>query len=294
VVTIRNLPTSPIARGLIVFLFFGLADLFLTWKLIDRESSDVIESNPLAAFVLTSYGWLGLAVYKFALVLTFLGLAMMIERRRPTGGLLLLVFACGVNAAVVTTSAFMFLAQTETRDYESDQTAALMKEQRHSLPDGALELLCQQPVQEELRLSDYQIAELTDLANKRQDLSRDLQLAHLSVCRSKMMLISALEDGIFRDMTSAQYHRLRQLTLQWRGARALVEPDVAAALRLSEAQIHAIDDLLKVRPANAQAGEANRMLLGALTDNQLERWQAIQGAPFDFRTNKSAVMMDVE
>ena len=57
---VRALPFG----GLFLFTLLSVADLSLTWFLLTEGGGRFIESNPIAAAWLSSYGWAGLVVYK--------------------------------------------------------------------------------------------------------------------------------------------------------------------------------------------------------------------------------------
>lgn len=87
--------------GLVLFALLSLADLGLTWVLIRHGGGRVRESNPVALAWLAGYGWHGLAGFKAATVLVFSGVVVVLVRRRPRAGLLLVLFACFAVGSVV-------------------------------------------------------------------------------------------------------------------------------------------------------------------------------------------------
>jgi hypothetical protein len=80
--------------GLVLFCILSFADLGLTWVLIQHGGGRVRESNPVAGAWLAGYGWHGLAWFKFATILVFATVALVLVRYRPRTGLLLVMFAC--------------------------------------------------------------------------------------------------------------------------------------------------------------------------------------------------------
>ena len=62
---------STLRRNLLWLLFIALsgADLFLTWRLLSSRGSAVYESNPVAAWFLGRFGWMGLTAFKAVAVL---------------------------------------------------------------------------------------------------------------------------------------------------------------------------------------------------------------------------------
>jgi hypothetical protein len=92
---------------LALFVLLSVADLALTWWLISGTGGEVYESNPVADFLLRAYGWLGLGVFKFAVVMLVSTLVLVISRSRPRAGGRILLFACSMLACVVLYSCFL-------------------------------------------------------------------------------------------------------------------------------------------------------------------------------------------
>jgi hypothetical protein len=90
-------------------LFFSLsvADLVLTWWLIVQTGNEIYESNPVAAWWLTRYGWAGLAIFKALAVLMVTALAVLISLSQPRVGGRVLGFGCAAVGAVVCYSVFL-------------------------------------------------------------------------------------------------------------------------------------------------------------------------------------------
>lgn len=94
-------------RKLLLFALLSLADLGLTWLLVQRGGGEVYESNPVAGWCLAAFGWVGLAAFKAGTVVTVVGLAVWASRYRPQAGNLILVFACSAVGAVVGYSCYL-------------------------------------------------------------------------------------------------------------------------------------------------------------------------------------------
>jgi hypothetical protein len=88
-------------RKVLAFGLLSLADLYLTWRLLQAEHGRVYESNPVASAWLESYGWFGLATFKALAMLMVVALAIIISRHRPRTASGILWFACTATAAVV-------------------------------------------------------------------------------------------------------------------------------------------------------------------------------------------------
>src|SRR5262245_9115683 len=94
--------TAKLILGLLLaFIGLGLADLFLTWRLIQTNDGHVFESNPVANWCLVAYGWGGMAAFKLGMLVLIGGLVAVIAFSRPRTAELILVFACGAQSAVV-------------------------------------------------------------------------------------------------------------------------------------------------------------------------------------------------
>ena len=86
---------------LTLYTLLSLADLMLTYALIQQGNGDVYESNPIAEAWLNSYGWTGLALYKLAIILIVATVAAFVSLSRPRTGGHILTFACLAVALVV-------------------------------------------------------------------------------------------------------------------------------------------------------------------------------------------------
>jgi hypothetical protein len=94
-------------RKLCLFVVLSLADLALTWVLLERSEGRACESNPVAAWWLARFGWAGLAGFKVAIVLLVAGLALLLARRLPDAAGRVLAFGCAALLAVVLYSGFL-------------------------------------------------------------------------------------------------------------------------------------------------------------------------------------------
>lgn len=109
-------------RKQLLFVLLSLADLLLTWWLLDHSRGQVYERNPIALWWLTHHGWLGMIAFKASVVLLVLGLAAIISRSRPRSGGFVLRFACSALLLVVFYSAS--LCQTVSRNPVARSAAA--------------------------------------------------------------------------------------------------------------------------------------------------------------------------
>jgi hypothetical protein len=91
-----------------LFGLLNLADLFLTVQLLRHSYGEVYESNPLANWWLTRYGWLGLVLFKLVVTLFTAGLLVVIACSRPRAGSRALLLACRILVPVVLYSGYLF------------------------------------------------------------------------------------------------------------------------------------------------------------------------------------------
>jgi hypothetical protein len=87
--------------GLLVFCILSLADLALTWALIEYSGGRVRESNPVAHAWLELFGWHGLIWFKATTMLVVAMAVLVLLRYRPRMGFLLVTFASLAVGAVV-------------------------------------------------------------------------------------------------------------------------------------------------------------------------------------------------
>src|SRR5262249_31133837 len=90
-----------------LFAILSVADLFMTWQLVQGNEGHVYESNPVADAWLSYFGWVGLSVYKALAMLLVAGSALYVSLHRPRVGGRILVFACSATAAVVFYSCYL-------------------------------------------------------------------------------------------------------------------------------------------------------------------------------------------
>jgi serine/threonine protein kinase len=168
---------------------------------------------------------------------------------------------------------------------------------------GRLNLLSQPPVLAELRLDEGQRAQVAELSARAaaqwQESFRDVGRASPAEReRRSLERARANEAELEAVLTPAQLQRLHQIGLQADVPAAFHEPEVAAALGLTDEQrdrIRTIEEegfrdwLRSVRPdlVPADAGPApkhksprNERILELLTEEQARKWREITGAPF--------------
>lgn len=90
--------------GLGFYVALSVADFALTFSLIEGSGGEAFEANPIAAVWLEEHGWTGLAAFKGAGVLVFLGTIALLVRRRPRVAAGLVALGCSVLIGVTTYS----------------------------------------------------------------------------------------------------------------------------------------------------------------------------------------------
>jgi Spy/CpxP family protein refolding chaperone len=202
---------------------------------------------------------------------------------------------------------------------------------------GVAGLLLMEEVQTELKLTDEQKTKLRDSreelrggaggfgrrgggagqaggegAPNFRDMSREERQKFMEDARKRMEEQSKKAEELVKGMlTPEQMTRLNELRIQQQGVRAMGRPEVAAALKLTDAQKEAIDDILEAarpqrgpggggggfgggaRPsaedrekARAEAEERTKKtqadIDAVLTETQKAEWVKLQGTKFTF------------
>ncbi len=167
---------------------------------------------------------------------------------------------------------------------------------------GSLFLLGQESVQKELDLSEDQIEQADEqLAKQRESFSglRDLEREERQEKFKEAE--KANRTALASILNEDQLKRFKQIALQQRGARALADPQVSAALgltdeqknRLGEIQTASREEMRSVFQA-ADGGDrqemrkkfqevraaTNEKLMGLLTPQQQTKWKEMTGKPF--------------
>jgi Domain of unknown function (DUF5658) len=103
----------PLEREIMLFALVSALDLLLTFLLLTGESGSgrtgFNESNPLARYFLYSWGFRGLAWFKFALVAFVVGICQIIALKRVDLGRRVLKFASLIVGGVVVYSVVLML-----------------------------------------------------------------------------------------------------------------------------------------------------------------------------------------
>jgi hypothetical protein len=165
-----------------------------------------------------------------------------------------------------------------------------------------LMLVGQESVQQELKLSEEQVKKVDEyLAKQRETFSGLRDLSREERQQKLAELGKAGRGTLDAILDETQRTRLRQITLQQRGARAFADPQVAEALGLDDEQKSRLQDLAdkareemrslfqgaaggdrtelrkKLEAARAAASEK---IQGLLTAEQQAKWKELIGEPF--------------
>ncbi len=167
---------------------------------------------------------------------------------------------------------------------------------------GEAMLLQQTSVQEELKLSDEQIQQLTAALLQQRESFGDLRDLSAEERRAKFAeMQQSQRQELAKVLSEEQLSRLKQIALQQRGPQAFGDPEVASALGLTEEQKQSVEasqadirEQMRELFANGPDGdreaarekiatlqkEAAEQLEKLLTPDQQAKYKALLGAPF--------------
>ena len=175
--------------------------------------------------------------------------------------------------------------------------------QRGGFGGGTVSLLTQKSVQDELKLSSEQVTKIKELSDKQRESfggQRGQRGQRDEETRKKMEEArKATEKAVTEILKPNQLKRVKQISLQQQGGRALSNPEIAAALKLSNEQKDKIKSIQEeTRTARGQRGQrgqrseeelkkqqearkaANEKLMNVLTSEQKTKWKELTGEPF--------------
>ncbi len=175
---------------------------------------------------------------------------------------------------------------------------------------GGFGLLMMPEVQKEIGLTEQQMQQIQQLMmEQREQMQALMQQMRDATPEQRQKLMEQAtqkwDQGMSKILQPAQKARLRELQLQAEGTSALMRPDVAKELSLSEEQKKKVSDIVQqYRQKQMQLWQQGRgpnvdrqamfeqmqqlrqqmdkELLGVLTAQQQEQWKKMQGKPFQF------------
>jgi hypothetical protein len=165
---------------------------------------------------------------------------------------------------------------------------------------GILFLLDQKSVKDELKLSDEQIKKVKELSDKQRESftgQRGQRGQRDEEARKKMEEArQATNKAAAEILKPEQLKRVKQISLQQQGARSLSDPEVAAAIKLTDEQVSKIKSIQEeTRTARGQRGQrdeearkkmeearkaTDEKLMNVLTTEQKTKWKELAGEPF--------------
>lgn len=187
------------------------------------------------------------------------------------------------------------LALTQDRVKKILADLAVLKADRHNF------LLRESAVQDDLQVSTEQKAKLFDVLDhreaQRQELPRPLHEGKSHEQHERSLAIAREnETALAGILSTTQLKRLPQIALQWQGPRALLDPDVVAALKLTteqrsrlraiefEAMAHHFSNGPRRGPPDAnddRVKSAMKDMLVVLNPDQRAQWQSMIGSPYE-------------
>lgn len=160
-------------------------------------------------------------------------------------------------------------------------------------------LLSQKSVQEELKLTEDQVKKVKELSDKQRESFRGLRDLSQEERQKKMAeAAKANTKALAEILKPEQLKRVKQISLQQRGAGALRDPEVVKTLNLTDEQkdkVKTIQDEARKARGDGQRGDrsaearkkreearkaTNDKLLGVLTAEQKSKLKELTGEPF--------------
>jgi Spy/CpxP family protein refolding chaperone len=165
---------------------------------------------------------------------------------------------------------------------------------------GTTFLLQQKSVQDELKLSEEQVKKIKELSDKQRESFRGLRDLSQEERRTKMEEArKANEKAVAEILKPEQLKRVKQISLQQQGARALANPEVAKTLNLTSEQTDKIKKIQEeARAARGERGQRGRLdeearkkleearkatnekIMNVLTAEQKTKLKELTGEPF--------------
>jgi hypothetical protein len=165
---------------------------------------------------------------------------------------------------------------------------------------NAILLLDQKSIQEELKLDKDQAAKVTEALKKQMTVRQGIRDLEADERPKKIAELDKESEKLAQGILKPeQAKRLKQIMLQVVGARAFQQPDVVAALKLTDAQKEQVADVMKEigdqvkglrGPGGSPAAVQKKMqeltktgrekIVKTLTPEQQAKWKEMSGDPF--------------
>ncbi|HEY7314755.1 MAG TPA: hypothetical protein VH643_35735 [Gemmataceae bacterium] len=165
---------------------------------------------------------------------------------------------------------------------------------------GTTFLLQQESVQKELKLSEEQVKKIKELSEKQRESFRGLRDLSQEERRTKLQeAAKANEKAVGEILKPEQLKRVKQISLQRQGGRALSNPEIAKALNLTSEQTDKIKKIQEeARAGRGQRGQGGRLdeearkkleearkatnekIMSVLTAEQKTKLKEMTGEPF--------------
>jgi hypothetical protein len=117
---------------IMAFMLLSAVDFALTKWLVQDSGHEAYESNPVAQWWLTQFGWHGLAGYKISNVLIVIGMSRIVSAKRPQLSRQILGFACAATGVVVVYSATIGLNATAPDEETAEEMRCRQEENRQA------------------------------------------------------------------------------------------------------------------------------------------------------------------
>jgi hypothetical protein len=167
---------------------------------------------------------------------------------------------------------------------------------------GGQFLLLNKSVQQELKLTNDQIAKLKDTVGKvlegnKGELAKMRTAGHDERAKLMSTISEQTNKAVVGVLNPDQIKRLREIDLQERGPMALYDPEVRRSLKITDEQLGKLknladDSLQQVQKAydardmkkvREVVRSAQDKLNDILTDEQKRTWREMMGKPFDLK-----------
>lgn len=164
-------------------------------------------------------------------------------------------------------------------------------------------LLMRPDVQKELHLTEQQKAKINEMQQAMRLAREELRNLPSDQRRQRMQELRQKNDPQ-QVLTDAQKKRLHELELQWQGPIALMNPEIAREVGLTQEQQSKIQGIMmeqfqSMRGQFQQGGgqqnmqalqqareEVEKKVLAVLTPSQREKWNQMLGKPFEFEDGR--------